>query len=123
MAGFNFKRREDINDVFRLIKDAPYSPLKANGSVVDDSLPLTTGWIFRTPSGGIPARSGVVCGSAECTPYYIDENDELVELQDGDGDPQTVAVKHIGSTAITGDTYIMAKEVFLTLVADMEDCG
>lgn len=121
MAGYNFKTRAAIEKVYDLIEMEPEKPKPKQGARPLPS--ITKGWVFKTPAGGIPARSGTTCGSAECTPYYIDTDGELAELKDTTGASFTVTIYHIGSSAVQGNAYIQAKEVFGLPVVDMEDCG
>jgi hypothetical protein len=79
--------------------------------------------ILQTPAGGIPARSGIRCGSANCKPFYIDENDNLIEITDDDDNSIDVPVKNIFGGEVSGDSYITAKENHGKLAADAEDCG
>lgn len=81
------------------------------------------GNIYLTPVGGIPARSGTTLGTAECTPYYIDDDWELQELLDDDGNSQTHTIGHLGASAVGASRYIQSKIVSSKKVADMEDCG
>ena len=82
------------------------------------------GWIFKTPVGGIAAIAGSVAGSADCTPYFIDDAGNLVEHKGANGSASTtVEVFNIFSSPIAGDTFITAKMVHNRPVADAEDCG
>ena len=126
---YNFARRDDIDSVIRLIRgmsahDSPLgvgNPQHVGPLVLPD---LTDGFIYFTPSGGIPARSGSTPGSAECTPYYIDtDGPTLKEILDNGGSPKTDTIYHIGASAVAGDVYILVKRVYGVLIADMEDCG
>lgn len=78
--------------------------------------------IFKTPSGGIPARSSTTCGSADCTPYTIDDAGELVELKTGATSREIEIFNPFGSD-IGGSVYITAKEIHGVLIVDAEDCG
>lgn len=119
MSGFNFRKKEDLVAVKRLLNRR--EPFTYNQGTVKHEL-LSEGYLFLTPAGGIPARVGNKAGKAECTPYYINGNDELTELLDNDGNTQTVTVYHIHGAPVSGDTYIQAKKVFRKIVADTEDC-
>jgi hypothetical protein len=79
--------------------------------------------IFKTPSGGIPARSGTTCGTANCTPYTINDAGVLVELRAYGGGALAVPVHSIFSEAIGSEVYITAKDIYGMLVVDSEDCG
>lgn len=121
MGGFNFRNREDLLRVL----DQPDQPPKQKRKLrqgVQNLPPATPGWIFLTPSGGIAQRSGLVCQSEDCTPYYIAEDGTLTELTDDSGSSQTVEVWHFGfDYDIPGSIYIQCKEVFGKLVADAGD--
>lgn len=82
------------------------------------------GWIFKTPAGGLPAATGDTPGQAECIPYYIDENDVLVEWTDNDGNSVTETVYNIFEAGddIPGDTKITAKMVANRVCVDAADC-
>ena len=121
MAGYNFQHRSDIEKTIALVRNTPTREVRPIHRIEPENTdPLAL--VFETPSGGIPARSGSTCGAANCTPYYIDQNKDLVELTDNSGTSQTFEVLHIGATAIAGDTYIQVKKIGMHLVADMEDC-
>jgi hypothetical protein len=78
--------------------------------------------IFKATSG-IPARSGTTCGSANCVPYYIDDDGELVEMLNDADASQTVQIFSIFSEAVATNAYVTAKDVFGVLAVDSEDCG
>jgi hypothetical protein len=78
--------------------------------------------VFKATSG-IPARSGTTCGSANCVPYYIDDDGELVEMLDDEDESQAVEIFSIFSEEVQTDAYITAKDVFGVLAVDSEDCG
>lgn len=78
--------------------------------------------IFKATSG-IPARSGTTCGSANCVPYYIDDDGELVEMLDDEDESQAVEIFSIFSEEVQTDAYITAKDVFGVLAVASEDCG
>jgi len=83
-----------------------------------DSLP-----IFQAPSGGIPARSGTTCGTANCKPFIINDSGVLVELLSATNTSQSVPVYSIFSEAVAGNAYITVKDVFGMLAVDSEDCS
>ena len=85
-------------------------------------LDLKGGRIFRTPSNGIPGRSGTTLGSADCESYSID-GVELVRRKDPDDQDLSETVLHLGTTPVGGSAYIQAKWIDGHWVADMEDCG
>lgn len=128
MAKYLFSKREDVESLLKLVDSE--GPLRLPGSRVRREGVLTTGWLFKTPAGGIPARDGVRCGRAECVPYYLKGVDvsgqlelDIEELTDNEGTSITVEVFNIFSSDIGGDAYITAKEIYKRLVADAEDCG
>lgn len=57
-------------------------------------------YIVKTPSGGIPARSGTTLGSATCTV----QNVSTTTISDGISE----TVLNLSDTAIAGSTYVMA---------------
>jgi len=59
-------------------------------------------YLVKTPSGGIPARSGTTLGTASCTIQVIDKD------TDGISDGESVDVLNLSDTAIGGTTYIKA---------------
>ncbi|NNE62363.1 MAG: hypothetical protein HKN35_15835 [Woeseia sp.] len=79
-------------------------------------------YIFKTPTGGIPARSVDTPGNAACTPYQINASGDLEEILDAQEQSQTLTVYHIGGSAVEEDVYIQAKTVNGSIVVDMEDC-
>ena len=81
------------------------------------------GWIFKTPSGGIPARSALIPGKAECTAYYIDPGGTLMEHLAPDGSQITLEVYNPFTVAVEGSTWITAKMVHNKPVVDAEDCN
>lgn len=122
MSGYNFKRRHDIEKTIQLVRRNAGRKVLPSTGTFDYNNRKTAGMIFLTPEEGIPAMSAYQCGSAECTPYFIDETGNLLELLGNDETSQTFTVYHIGSSAIAGSTYIQAKLVYNKLVADFEDC-
>ena len=91
------------------------------GPAISDSI-HGNGYIFMTPSGGIPARSGTTCGKADCTPYIIDTDDELVEVTDSDGASYSIEVFNLATGVVGGSQYIQAKMVSGVPVVDVEYC-
>jgi hypothetical protein len=59
-------------------------------------------YLVKTPSGGIPARSGTTLGAASCTIQVIDKDTD--QISDG----ESVDVLNLSDTAIGGDIYIKA---------------
>ncbi len=58
--------------------------------------------IVKTPSGGIPARSGTTLGSASCTIQVVDKSNDSIS------DGSSIDVLNLSTTAVAGDTYINA---------------
>ena len=85
-------------------------------------------FMYLTPSGGIPARSGTTLGKADCTPYWLavdsSTGDCTLEVMQYDGtDIEDTTIYNASTTAVAGDSYIFAFECFNVLVAIWEDCG
>lgn len=59
-------------------------------------------WIVKTPSGGIPARSGTTAGKASCTIYLLDSSTDTLSSSD------SVDVYNLEDTDVDGDIYIGA---------------
>ena len=59
-------------------------------------------YLVKTPSGGIPARSGTTLGSASCTIQVIDKSND--QISDG----ESVDVLNVSESAIGGDVLIKA---------------
>ena len=119
MGSYSFAKREDAEALLALIgkEGRPDASQREVGQT-----PLTHGWLFKTPAAGIAARTGDVCASAQCTPYYIAADGTLTELLDENDASQTVEVYHFGETeAVPGEAYIQAKESFGVLIADCVD--
>jgi len=122
MSGYNFKHRRDIEKTLQLVRRNAGRKVLPTTGTFDYNNRKTAGMILQTPVGGIPARDGLACGTAECKPFYIDEDDNLVEFLGNDESQQSFTVYHIGSEPIQGGTFIQAKLVYNKLVADYEDC-
>ncbi len=116
---FTFREREVAVGLKRIYETEPWQTPKV-GTIVGDM--LTYGYIFKTPVGGIPSRSGDQCGKANCTAYYIDQDGKL-KTHTFNSQTQLVEVLNPFSTAIAGDVYITAKNVFGQIVVDAEDCS
>lgn len=129
MPGFSFADRRDIEDTIRLVeerRDRPPKPKHGTGDpaglAVKFPTILTHGFIYKTPAGGIPARTGTTPGTADCTPFFINSSGDLEEMLDNDGNTQTHEIINIFQSAIGASVYITAKRVFNALIADAEDC-
>lgn len=59
-------------------------------------------YLVKTPSGGIPARSGSTLGSASCTIQIIDKDND--QISDG----ESVDVLNLSEVTVNGDAYIKA---------------
>jgi hypothetical protein len=148
MTKYLFKNRGDVQNLLELV-DNPRKPKMKNfgisregsltSGIVNRGTVATTGWIFKTPTDGIPAIGTVTPdepGRADCTAYFINYIDELdAALQPTgvklprleplfatNGDSIILEILNIFSTDIAGDTFITVKEVFRRLVVDAEDC-
>lgn len=85
-------------------------------------------FMYLTPSGGIPARSGTTLGKADCTPYWLavdsSTGDCTLEVMQYDSvDISDTTIYNASTTAVAGDSYIFAFECFNVLIAIWEDCG
>lgn len=118
--GFNERR---IAEQLKRIAEGQTNPSPANSPSV--------AFMYLTPTGGIPARSGTTLGKADCTPYwlYVDNNGdailEVMQFDDGTttSDMPDVTIYNPSETAVAEDTYIFAFECFDILVAIWEDCA
>jgi len=72
-------------------------------------------YIAKTPGGGIAARSGSTVSKADCTVYIIDGTTLTVSSIE-------VPIFNLSTTAIAGNTYIVAVRAGGVLVAVWEDC-
>ncbi len=126
MSGYNFARKSDIEKAIKLVRKSSETSLQplAGTHPVER---ITHGFLFETPQGGILGldtnASPNVARSADCTPYFINENGELIEMFADDGSPQTYPVFNVSSSKVQGYAIIQAKLVYGKLVVDMEDCG
>ena len=57
--------------------------------------------LFKTPPGGIAARSGTTVGSASCTEWKIVGSTLTTNTE-------TIIVKNVDAVALPGDTYLLA---------------
>jgi len=73
------------------------------------------GRVFVTPSGGIPARSGALLGSATCTRYTVSGGTRA-------STSDTVTVYNDFTSAIGGSVDIVAIRVDGIWLAIAEDC-
>lgn len=123
MPGFNFADRKDIERVLDMVHAPPHRNLLPDQTTFPQEY-VTEGFLLRTPSGGIPARSGTTAGKANCTPYYINAStDTITELTDNSDAAQTFEVYNVFGTAVAGNVYITAKRVYGVLLVDAEDCA
>ena len=120
---YSFERKSDIVKAIQMVRQPSKAAVGRDPFAQVSGSRLTEGYLFQTPSGGIAARSGTTCGSAACTPYYIDSSGVINELTDNSGTSQTVTVYNVFGSAIGGSVYITAKRVYGVLVADAEDCS
>lgn len=58
-------------------------------------------YIAKTPAGGIPARSGVTPGTADCTIYKVNSSEELEEVTNF-----SKTVLNLSLAAVSGDLYV-----------------
>jgi hypothetical protein len=79
--------------------------------------------IAKTPSGGIPARSATLAGSAACELYTLGQDDILVPMTNASSEPITKPVKNLFAVATAEDAYVIASiETSGNLLLISEDC-
>ncbi len=83
---------------------------------------LSRALIFLTPAGGIPARSGTLCGVASCQVFMINETNNLVAYTNPDGSTLSLPVYNLATSSVGGSKYIMTKDCLGKPVVDWEDC-
>jgi hypothetical protein len=94
------------------------------GAEGDQGVRATEIFLFQTPGGGIPARSGTTLGKATCDAYYLsfDGTDaDISALQDG-GSTLTSTVFNMSTEAVGGSAYIQAVRIYGLYVANWEEC-
>jgi len=119
MGAFYFK---DRNIATRLKQFAQTMP----GQSGDLGQRATDIFLFQTPSGGIPARSGTTLGKATCDAYYLafDGTDAtLTALTDAGGTQLTDTVFNMATEAVSGSVYIQAVRIYNLYVANWEECA
>lgn len=72
--------------------------------------------VFKTPGGGIPARSGTTLGEAECQRVGFDGRAIIESTGDGE------FVRNLGAEAVAGSVYIQALWIEATWLANWEQC-
>lgn len=72
--------------------------------------------IFKTPVGGIPARSGTTLGEAECKRVGFDGTTVIDSTGDGEW------VRNLGLEDVGAEVYIQALWVEGTWLANWEQC-
>jgi hypothetical protein len=76
------------------------------------------GRIGMTPTGGIPARSGAVAGSADdVSLYQIGEDGTMFDVG------SDFTVYNPFGTPVAGSVYILCKRVDGVWIVDAEDCS
>lgn len=84
-------------------------------------------WHLKTPSGGVPARSGLVLGSATCDLWTVDEDDTLTEVRvavDQIYETATREAFNKSTTAVTGSSHVLAAmDDTGRLIVIWEDCA
>jgi len=131
MPGFSFRNRADIEAVLRMLnkhrRNQRLTQIGGTGEPerlgVIENKATTENFIYLTPSDGIPARSGTSAGSAQCTPYYVNQNGQFLELTNDDDASQTHTIYNYSTSAITGNVYVSVDRVFGELVAIDADGG
>ncbi len=71
------------------------------------------GLVCLTPPQGIPARSGSICGKAECQIFTIDEDDdELIAFETHAESSLLTEVLNIEAAAVPGGKYVTVVDIF-----------
>jgi hypothetical protein len=86
-------------------------------NVVRSSRFMTPNMVMKTKAGGIPARTGDTAGVAKCLLLGAAPDGTMTEIG------AEADVLNPFSSAIAGDTYIVASVCQEVLVAVAEDCG
>jgi hypothetical protein len=84
----------------------------------------TSVYLAYTPAGGIPARIGLLPGSADCVLYYLNDDDELTARLNWDDTDYEETVYNLSRSSVAGSSYIQCKRETLSnkLFVDWEDC-
>lgn len=107
--GFN---KGDSEELLRLIGDRGVTEVKTKASLDFDKL-----LVVMTPSGGIAARSGTTCGTADCTVQVVTYDGAITATT------RTIKVCNLSEDAVGGSAYIMCHKVpGGAYVAHWEDC-
>ena len=117
MAGYNFRRRQDAQQLLELLNNSGSVPRRME-AVSTGQGDAVTSIIIDIPSGGIAARSGTTPGSASCTPFYINDAGTLEQVPDS----VDITVYNLATDAVTGSRYGQAKNVLGKWVIDVEYC-
>lgn len=120
-GGFTEGRAREINEFVDAMLAAGF--LRKEGQSPGAARKSNSLWLFLTPGGGIPARSGTALGTANCTPQYVDENKQLQELLGKDGTSQTFEVLNLAGGAVAGGVYIQCGYAYGHYIVHMEDCS
>lgn len=80
------------------------------------------GWICKTDSGGVAARSGTTVGTGTVVPYCINSSNVLTELKKSDDTSRSLTAYNLSAEAVAGDTWIQCKQVGGKLIVDVEYC-
>lgn len=102
--------KDDATDILAMVGngDSGFSEMRPRGS--------NGAIIILTPSGGIPARSGMSLGSAVCDTYTITDTNEMTPTG------MSVTVLNMTATPVEGDAYGQAKKISGKWVVDVEEC-
>ena len=80
--------------------------------------------LLKTPSGGIPGRSGTTLGKAVCELYHLElSGSDAVLTQDLDGGSAIeYTVHNMATGAVAGSVYVQAARINGFLVVNWEEC-
>lgn len=118
MAGFVFKDRTTATRLKQWANTLP-------GQTGDQGQRATEIFLFKTPVGGIAARSGTTLGKATCDAYYLsfDGTDATITALTDSGSAQlTNTVFNMSTSAVGAEVYIQAVRIYGLYVANWEEC-
>tara|TARA_Y100000310_G_scaffold316852_1_gene369055 strand:+ start:3993 stop:4352 length:360 start_codon:yes stop_codon:yes gene_type:complete len=115
---FGFREGE-ARRILRAANSHSLSPSNRNPEASEFPLGDRECWIAKSPSGGVPARSGDTPGLASCILYEIDDNGELAATSG------SIDVYNIASSSVAGDTYLVIETEQMSgkTICIVEDCG
>lgn len=115
---------EALSQIGYLVRQEMLQLVPAIRAKVQQGFGVQAVYVAYTPSGGIPARSANVCGSALCTVQKVATDGTMTNAIDQSGAAIQVRVYNPSGSAVTGSTYIQCIEETPTgrLMCMFEDC-